>query len=155
MSGGPKLLTDNDARQRARCIRDRQWRFMERCVEHGTLWFCVYNKDRWPEKLDELRCDLITGLEIQYWFEVQHPDWFIVGDWNRKRYARPITLTAAGASALRERSAHDSDPVFGGLVSPGWMAYPLESTPAAALIVAEIEKYDRFVESLHDASERL
>lgn len=119
----PRKLTDRESREHARAVRDRQWRFMERCAEHEPLWFCVWDKRGREEGPDEWLDGLITGLEIQDWI-TRHPKWFVYGEWNEERYAAPVTLTDAGKRALRNRSAHDMKPVFGGLVEPGWQAIP-------------------------------
>lgn len=120
----PKQLTSDWERQIARNIRNSQWRMMERIAEHGTLWFCVWNKYRKPEAEDEMRCGLIDGLEKLEWVRA-HPDWFMEGEWSEARYAFPIRLTDAGRTALTERELYDMEPVQGGLVEPGWIAVPL------------------------------
>jgi hypothetical protein len=97
---------------------------MSRIVDHGTLWFCVWNKRRLDEKPDEWRDCLIGGMEILEWMN-RHPDWFVYGEWNDDRYAFPVQLTDAGRAALHERQKYDMEPVFGGLVEPGWQAIPL------------------------------
>lgn len=122
----PKKLRDKASRAMARCTRDRQWEFTGRCNNHSPLWFCVWNKARRPEEADEWRDCLITGLEIQEWIE-RHSDWFKVGDWDEARYARPVWITPAGQQALIERAKYDMEPVFGGLVEPGWQCIPLPS----------------------------
>ena len=119
----PRHLTDDTSRKMARYSRDRQWRFMSRIVDHGTLWFCVWNKRHLDEKPDEWRDCLISGMEILEWMN-RHPDWFVNGEWNDDRYAFPVQLTDAGRAALHERQKYDMEPVFGGLVEPGWQAIP-------------------------------
>ncbi len=111
------------ARERARAIRDGDWQIMERMRDLGTLWFSPWNRDRLPEGLDELRVDLLTGMEIMNRWQ-QHEDWFDIGEWDRARAARPVRLTEAGLKALRERHLYDMEPVLGGLVEPGWTATP-------------------------------
>lgn len=123
MTQSPKILTSREQRRQARWTRDRQWQFMERVAEHNRLWFCVWNKDHLPEQPDEWRDGLITGMEIQEWM-ARHRDWFVIGRWNEKRYARPIRLTDGGRAVLGNRDAHDMGPVFGGLVEPGWQCVP-------------------------------
>jgi hypothetical protein len=126
----PKRLTSDEHRHQARYIRDRQWRFMERANEHDPLWFCVWNKNRLPEGPDEWRDGLISGMEICEWIR-RHKDWFVIGEWDDGRYAFPVQLTEAGRQALTER-ANDMEPVYGGLVEPGWQAIPWpRSAPAA------------------------
>jgi hypothetical protein len=90
------------------------------------LWFCVWNKRGLPEKIDEWRDGLISGMEILGWIK-QHRRWFIVGRWSEDRYAVPIILTPEGRRALAERRC-DMEPVEGGLVEPGFLAKP--TTPA-------------------------
>jgi hypothetical protein len=103
---------------------------MERCAEHNPLWFCVWNKGGRPEASDEWRDGLITGMEIQAWM-ARHRDWFKIGRWNEKRYARSIRLTNAGRAALANRADFDMEPVFGGLVEPGWQCVPAKPRVAA------------------------
>ena len=112
----------------ARAIRDGQWRFMERIAEHGTLWFTPWNKSRREEAADELREGLIGGMELLDWVE-RHKDWFESGEWSSERDARPYRLTDAGRAALADRATYDMEPVYGGLVEPGWRAIP--SPPGA------------------------
>ena len=96
---------------------------MSRILDHGTLWFCVWNQRRLDEQPDEWRDGLISGMEILEWMN-RHPDWFVSGVWNAARYAFPVQLTDAGRAALHERQKYDLEPVFGGLVEPGWQAIP-------------------------------
>lgn len=95
---------------------------MERAATHNPLWFCVWNKTGQPELEDEWRDGLITGLELMGWMS-RHRQWFIVGRWSEKRYARSIRLTQAGRRALKSRAA-DMEPVYGGMVEPGWQCIP-------------------------------
>lgn len=106
---------------------------MERAAEHNPLWFCVWNKARQPELADEWRDGLITGMELQDWM-ARHRDWFVIGRWSDKRYARPIRLTTAGRAALTNREAYDMEPVYGGLVEPGWQCIP--APPARRRVAA-------------------
>lgn len=131
MNREPKHLRDRNARLRARYIRDRQWRFMEKAEQHDPLWFCVWNKRDLAEEADEWRDGLITGLEIEDWI-ARHRDWFRRGRWSEKRYARPIRLTDAGRAALANRAPYDMEPVYGGLVEPGWQCVPAAPRKAAA-----------------------
>lgn len=96
---------------------------MERVAEHGTLWFCNWNKDRRDEGPDELRTSLIGGMSIGAWMD-KHPDWFVAGEWSEDRRAFPVRLTDAGRAALADRSPWDMEPVTGGMVEPGWIAVP-------------------------------
>ena len=109
-------------------MRDAQWRFAEKVVTYGTVWFCVWNKERRPELADEQRHGLIDGMEMLEWID-SHRDWWIKGEWSDERYAFPIQLTEAGRRALAEREKYDMEPVTGGLVEPGWECIPAERTP--------------------------
>lgn len=119
----PKKLRGVRDRQIARAMRDDQWRFMERIAEHGTLWFCNWNKRRLEEQQDELRTSFVGGRNIGAWLTT-HADWFVVGEWNNGRYAMPVQLTDAGRSALANRAPYDMEPIEGGMVEPGWVAIP-------------------------------
>ncbi len=100
---------------------------MERIAEHGTLWFCVWNKRGLPEQADEWRSCLVSGMELQDWMQT-HATWFVCGEWSDDRYAAPVQLTDAGREALKHRDAYDMESVNGGLVEPGWQAIPLSPT---------------------------
>lgn len=123
MTKQPKILRGRANREMARHIRERQWLFMARAAEHNPLWFCVWNKTGQPELADEWRDALISGMEIMEWVR-SHPSWFRVGRWSEKRYARPVRLTDAGHAALANREPHDMEPVYGGMVEPGWQCIP-------------------------------
>ena len=115
-------------REIARKIRDRQWRMMEQMEEHGTLWVCIWNKRRLPTAEDEFRDGLMGWEEKQSWFTDQHPDWFVIGgrdEYDDERDAWPYRLTDAGRAALQDRDRYDMEPVYGGMVEPGWTATPL------------------------------
>ena len=124
----PKLLTDLNNRRYARELRDTHWEFMERIEKLGMLWWCIWNKNGKEEALDEVRCSLIRGLEINSWIQ-RHRNWFRVGRWSEERYAQPVRLTRRGEWALHHRKRYDLEPVEGGLVEPGWIAYPSASHP--------------------------
>lgn len=119
----PRKLTDDFAREHARAIRDTHWRFMERIAENGTLWFCAWNRRGLPEAADEWRDALIGGMEILEWIR-RHSDWFVCGEWDDGRYGFPVRLTEEGRTALNNRHLYDMEPVYGGLVEPGWQAIP-------------------------------
>lgn len=125
----PKKLKTKMWRENARRTREEQWQIMEGIVEHGTIWFCPWDKDRHhtgagARPPDLVVHGLIDGMEVAHWWAVAHPDWFVVGEWSDDRYAYPIQLTEAGRRALAERAKYDMEPVFGGLVEPGWQAVP-------------------------------
>lgn len=120
----PKKLTSRRDRQTARYTRDFQWKFTEKVAEHDPLWFCVWNKKKLPEGPDEMRCCLLTGMDVLSWTDA-HKDWFVFGEWSEERYALPVRLTDAGRLALAEREKYDMEPVNGGLVEPGFIVTPL------------------------------
>jgi len=119
----PKRLTSKWARANARRTRDSHWAFMEKIAALGTVWWCVWNDIRRDEAPDEVRCCLISGCELNDWMQ-KHADWFAVGEWNETRYARPVRLTEAGRAALADRARYDMEPVYGGLVEPGFVVTP-------------------------------
>ena len=125
----PKVLTDPEARARARWIRDWQWAVAERIAATDPLWICWWNKNRHHDEAtapsDLLICGLIDGSELAQWLN-SHPDWWVIGEWDADRYAAPVSITEAGRAALANRSAFDSEPVNGGLVEPGWTCSPAE-----------------------------
>lgn len=126
----PKRLRSKVEREIARYVRDGQWVFMERIQAVGTLWFCVWNKNRYhskPYPPDLWVCCLMTGMGYLEWMRC-HSDWFIQGEWDEERYAVPIQLTAAGVDALSNRAEYDMEPINGGLIEPGFVVIPL---PAA------------------------
>lgn len=122
----PKILRGKKFREYARDTRNWQWKFMERVDSAGTLWFSPWNKDKREQGLDEWRDCLIGGLEIISWV-ANHEDWFIKGEWDDTRAARPIQLTPAGKAALTNRAPYDLEPVVICLIEPGSIAIP---TPA-------------------------
>lgn len=128
----PKILVDENSRNMARWSRDRQWQFAEKVEKHGTLWFCWWNKNRRHREPhpDDLWVDgLITGMEILDWLK-RHEDWWVIGEWDDDHYAAPVQLTAAGRTALAEREKYDMEPVYGGMVEPGWTCIPAERASA-------------------------
>jgi hypothetical protein len=124
----PRVLTTDDDRQMARQMRDKQWAFADRVAQHGTVWCCWWNKsgrhDTSKPLADDLMvCSLLTGMELLEWLQ-SHPDWWVIGEWSDDRYAAPVTITDAGRAALAERDIYDMEPVYGGLVEPGWQCIP-------------------------------
>lgn len=109
-------------------MRDSQWRFMDRVNQLGTLWWCIWDKNRRHETpADDVHVTgLIDGMELKEWMQ-SHIDWWEQGDWSDERYACPISLTDAGRKALGERHLYDMEPVTGGMVEPGWQATPAEA----------------------------
>lgn len=125
----PKKLTSKSDREMARRIRDEQWAFMEKVasIAPAPLWWCIWNKDghhKGTEGPDQHWGGLIDGMELSEWMH-QHSDWWVKGEWDDDRYARPVWLTDAGREALAKRAAYDLEPVTGGMVEPGWEAIPL------------------------------
>lgn len=120
----PKRLISKSQRESARYTRNFQWKFTERVAQHNPLWFCVWNKEKRPELADEMRCCLLSGMDIMEWLKA-HKDWFKVGRWSKKRYAVSVRLTNAGRRALAERDKYDMEDVYGGLVEPGYVVKPL------------------------------
>ena len=124
----PKLLIDENARRDARWIRNRHWQTLERIAQQNPnpLYICWWNKDK---RLDDagsddlLVCSLVDGNDIVLWLR-SHPEWIIIGEWSDERYACPVYITPAGIDALENREHYDMEPVFGGLVEPGWSAVP-------------------------------
>lgn len=125
----PRKLTDHNGRERARLVRDRQWRFMEKAAKFGTVWHIAYTRWREPKE-DEEHVAYLGHEELYGWFREKHPDWLIVGAFDEQRKGYPVTLSAAGYAALENREQYDMEPVFGGLVEPGWQAIPLEREAA-------------------------
>jgi len=97
---------------------------MERIFECRVLWYCCWNKRHLPEAQDEMRDDLMSGMDILDWIR-KHRRWFLKGKWNEERYAFPIRLTRLGKEAMfkRERQ-YDMEPIHGGLVEPGFIVVP-------------------------------
>lgn len=115
-------------------MRDAQWAFADRVAEHGTLWFCWWDKahrHKGARPADVFVTGLIDGLEYLDWMN-RHPDWWNIGKWQDDRYAAPIQLTEAGRAALAERAKYDMEPVFGGMVDPGWKIFPAPPAPVPA-----------------------
>lgn len=126
-----KLLKDDSSRDRARHIRDYQWRLMERMQEHDPLWICYWNKARLEPEANEERMDLIGAMEVMEWFHRRHRDWVEIGKEANPRQAFPCRLTEAGRQALANRQLYDMEHVEGGMVEPGWKAFPFPAGRAA------------------------
>jgi hypothetical protein len=129
----PKELTSPEERRMARVMRDSQWAFMDRVLRQGKVYVCWWNKNRHFDTTKPLPDDLqvhglIDGLELLEWLN-RHPDWWDIGEWSADRFAAPVSLTDAGRAASNDRARYDMEPVTGGLVEPGWIAYPARPTP--------------------------
>lgn len=127
----PKQLTSDEDRRMARYVRDRHWQTLERAAEHNPLYICWWDKDRRHSRSKEPLPDdlqvhgLIGGMEVARWLR-DHPDWTEIGEWSDERYAVPVWITDAGREALQNRHLYDMEPVYGGMVEPGWQAIPAE-----------------------------
>ena len=120
----PKKLTDKFNRDDARRMRNRQWIFMERMRDEGGVWFCPWDKyGKHKDSNDGVFVDGLIGWGINDWVR-QHRDWYKRGRWNEKRCAVRYRLTDNGLAALENWQDYDMEPVFGGLVEPGWQAIP-------------------------------
>jgi len=120
----PKKLTSQDNRRMARFMRNRHWLFMEKVDEFGVIWFCCWDKDqRHKPPAPNVVVDGLLGAGYLD-FMCQHKDWFKRGRWSEKKYAVSVRLTPAGIEALKNWTQYDMEPVYGGLVEPGWQAIP-------------------------------
>lgn len=121
--------TDDASRQRARCLRDHDWKVADRIAACQPLYICWWNKNRHHDERslpdDLLVCGLIDGMELLEWLN-SHPDWWVIGEWDDARYASPVWITDAGRDALTNRHLYDMEPVRWGLVEPGHEAVPAE-----------------------------
>jgi hypothetical protein len=66
---------------------------------------------------------LIGSNEFYHWLD-SHKDWWKRGGWSEKRCARSIRITDAGRKALTEQHLYDMEPIFGGMVEPGYVVTP-------------------------------
>lgn len=126
----PIEKNDPESRALARRMRDRQWEFADKVLEHGTVWFCWWDKAHRhasPYPSDLYVTCLISGVEMLTWLN-SHKDWWIIGDWDDAKYAAPVQLTDAGRASLKDRSRYDHEPVFYGFVEPGFSTIPAEKT---------------------------
>jgi hypothetical protein len=118
----PKKLTDKFNRDDARRMRNKHWLFMERLRDEGGTWFCPWDKYR-RHGNDGVCVDGLIGWGILDWVRT-HRDWFKRGRWSDKKCAVRYRLTEAGLNALENWTQYDMEPVYGGLVEPGWQAIP-------------------------------
>ena len=120
----PKKLTDRSSRLFARRQRDSQWKFMERVAREGVVWMCPWDKYSRHKDGDGVYVfGLIGSGEFFHWLS-DHKDWWKRGRWSDKRCARPIRITEAGRLALVNRVLYDMEPLFGGMVEPGYVVTP-------------------------------
>lgn len=73
---------------------------------------------------------LIGSNELFHWLD-SHKDWWKRGRWSEKRCARSIRITDAGRTALTNRDRYDMEPIFGGMVEPGYLVTPWPRKRAA------------------------
>lgn len=120
----PKRLTDRSSRIFARRERDAEWAFMERVAREGIVWMCPWDKYGKHKNGDGVYVfGLIGSTEFYHWLS-SHEDWWKRGRWSEKRCARSIRITAAGRKALKNRHLYDMEPIFGGMVEPGYIVTP-------------------------------
>ena len=120
----PKRLTDTWSRIRARRERDAEWAFMERVAREGVVWMCPWDKYGRHKNGDGVYVfGLIGSGEFFHWLAT-HKDWWQRGRWSEKRCARSIRITDAGRAALANRGQYDMEPIFGGMVEPGYVVRP-------------------------------
>jgi len=127
----PKRLTDRTMRMIARRERDGQWEFMERVAREGIVWMCPWDKYGRHKNGDGVYVfGLLGSNEFYHWLD-SHKDWWIRGRWSEKRCARSIRITDAGRKALKNRGRYDMEPIFGGMVEPGYVVTPWPRKKAA------------------------
>ncbi len=119
----PKRLTDRVSRRIARNERNGQWEFMERVAKEGVVWMCPWDKYNRHTGDGVYVFGLIGSTEFLQWLD-SHRDWWIRGRWSEKRCARSIRLTDAGRKALNNRGEYDMEPIYGGMVEPGYVVVP-------------------------------
>ncbi len=120
----PKRLTSRIQREFARRERDCQWEFMERVAREGTVWMCPWDKYKRHKDGDGVYVfGLVGSNEFFHWLD-SHKDWWKRGRWSEKRCARSIRITEAGRKALANREQYDMEPIYGGMVEPGYIVTP-------------------------------
>lgn len=113
-----------------RCIHD--WCRSSRFTKVGEQWRC----DRCNVLMADVPDDgvyvfgLIGCNELFHWLD-SHKDWWKRGRWSEKRCARSIRITEAGRTALHNRELYDAEPIYGGMVEPGYMVTPWPRRKAA------------------------
>lgn len=127
----PKRLTDRTQRMIARRERDSQWEFMERVAREGIVWMCPWDKYGRHKNGDGVYVfGLLGSNEFFHWL-ADHKDWWKRGRWSEKRCARSIRITDAGRAALLNREQYDMEPIYGGMVEPGYVVTPWPRKKAA------------------------
>lgn len=66
---------------------------------------------------------LIGSNEFFHWLD-SHEEWWNRGRWSERRCARSIRITEVGRKALADREQYDMEPIFGGMVEPGYVVTP-------------------------------
>jgi hypothetical protein len=130
----PVFHDDLQHRQQARNMRNAQWAFADLVLQHGTVWFCWWDKDRRHADASTHRANLyvtglITGVDLLDWMN-RHEDWWQIGEWCDSQYAAPVQLTEVGKVAIQNRHLYDMEPVYWGLADPGHCAIPAEQVTA-------------------------
>ena len=107
-------------------MRDFHWKTLERIAEHDPLEICWWDKYRRHkrEKPDNLLALSPMRVDLARWLR-DHADWIEEGSWSDETCSMPYRITDAGREALANRGRHDSEPVYGGMIEPGWQAEPL------------------------------
>jgi len=123
----PKRLTSKRDRLWARADRDSQWRFMERVAREGVVWMCPWDKYHRHGADGVYVFGLLGSNELFAWLAA-HKDWWERGRWSEKRCARSIRITEAGRTALANRELYDMEPIYGGMVEPGFVVTPWPKT---------------------------
>lgn len=121
----PKRLNSYRERMIARRERDSQWGFMERVAREGVVWICPWDKYGKHENGDGVYVFGLLGSNEFYAWLNSHKDWWKKGRWSDKRCAKSIRITEAGRIALQNRYLYDMEPIFGGMVEPGYVVRPL------------------------------
>ena len=128
----PKRLSDRSSRMAARYGRDAQWEFMKRVAREGIVWMCSWDKYNRHKDGDGVYVFGLLGSEAFFHWLGSHPDWWKRGRWSEKRCARSIRITEAGLTALANREQYDMEPIFGGMVEPGYIVTPWPRKKAVA-----------------------
>lgn len=105
---------------------------LSRFTPEGEQWKCAQCGRVLPEIPDDgvYVFGLIGSNEFYHWLG-DHKDWWVRGRWSEKRCARSIRITAAGRKALKNREQYDMEPIYGGMVEPGYVVTPWPRKKAA------------------------
>lgn len=118
-----KRLSDRKSRMYARAVRDAQWAFMERVAREGVVWTCPWDKYHRHKNDGVYVYGLLGSNDFLHWIN-SHRDWWKRGPWSEKRCARSLRLTDSGKAALANRELYDMEPIYGGMVEPGYVVTP-------------------------------